>query len=43
VERSDVHPDWLEDGNFWYSVNDAGRKEYVLINTKDGSRTSERV
>lgn len=38
VERSDVRPNWLEDGNFWYSVNVSGGKEYVLINTKDGSR-----
>jgi len=38
VERSDVRPNWLEDGNLWYSITVAGGKEYVLINTKDGSR-----
>ena len=38
VDRSDVRPNWLGDGNLWYSVNVEGGKEYVLINTKDGSR-----
>src|SRR5688572_15842019 len=38
VERSDVRPNWLTDGNFWYSVNVAKGKEYVLINVNDGKR-----
>jgi len=38
VERSDVRPIWLADGNFWYSVNVAKGKEYVLINVNDGKR-----
>ena len=38
VERSDVRPNWLADGNFWYSVNVGKGKEYVLINVNDGKR-----
>lgn len=42
VERGDVRPNWLDDGNLWYSVTEAGAKEYVLINTKDGSRKTSK-
>ena len=38
VERSDVRPTWLADGNFWYSVNVGKGREYVLVNVNDGKR-----
>ncbi|MGB4844232.1 MAG: DPP IV N-terminal domain-containing protein [Ferruginibacter sp.] len=36
--RSNVFPTWMDDGKFWYSVNIAKGREYVLINPADGSR-----
>jgi dipeptidyl-peptidase-4 len=38
VDRGSVQANWLPDGNFWYRVLIPGGSEYVLINTKDGSR-----
>ncbi len=38
VFNSNVDPVWLEDGRFWYAVNAAEGKQFVLINPKDGSR-----
>ena len=38
VDRSNISPNWLDDGRLWYSVNTATGKEYVLINPIDGSR-----
>lgn len=38
VERSNVSPNWLEDGNMWYSVNTSAGREFVLVNLKDGSK-----
>lgn len=40
VYRSNVYPNWLNDGKFWYSVSVPGGREYVLINPQNGSRTS---
>ncbi len=40
VYQNNVTPIWLEDGNFWYSVNVAEGKQFVLINTANGSRTT---
>ncbi len=38
VERSSVNPVWLPSGDFWY-VNRKGRSlEFVLINSKEGTR-----
>jgi dipeptidyl-peptidase 4 len=38
IDRNMVRPQWLPDGNFWYSVNTATGQEFVLVNTKDGKR-----
>jgi len=38
VDRGAVLANWLPDGNFWYRTLIPGGSEYVLINTKDGSR-----
>ncbi len=38
VDRSNVSPNWIEDGNFWYTVSVNGKKEYILINTADGKK-----
>ncbi|MEQ1553927.1 MAG: DPP IV N-terminal domain-containing protein, partial [Ferruginibacter sp.] len=38
IDRNLVKPQWLPDGNFWYSVKTAIGVEYVLVNTKDGKR-----
>lgn len=38
VYRNNVNPNWLPDGRLWYWVNVEGGKEYVLINSADGSR-----
>ncbi|GAB2812035.1 S9 family peptidase [Ferruginibacter profundus] len=38
VYNSNVSPVWLPDGKFWYSVNTATGKQFVLINPADGSR-----
>ncbi|MEP6712428.1 MAG: DPP IV N-terminal domain-containing protein, partial [Ferruginibacter sp.] len=38
IYRNNVSPTWLDDGRFWYVVNIAGGKEYVLINPADASR-----
>ncbi|MBL0056862.1 MAG: DPP IV N-terminal domain-containing protein [Chitinophagaceae bacterium] len=38
VDRSNVNPNWLPDGKFWYSVSTAAGREYVLIDPADGSR-----
>ena len=40
VDRNDVRPNWLPDGNLWYVVTVNGAREYVHINTKDGKRKS---
>ena len=38
VFNNNVSPVWLEDGRFWYSVNTATGKQFVLVNPTDGSR-----
>ena len=38
VDRSNVKPNWLPDGSFWYSINSGSDKKYVLVNSADGSR-----
>lgn len=38
VERTNVSPNWLDDGNMWYSVNTSTGREFVLVNLKDGSK-----
>lgn len=38
VYRNSVSPVWVDDGRFWYSVNTSAGTEFVLINSKDGSR-----
>ncbi len=38
VDRNDLRPNWLPDGNLWYAVTVNGAREYVHINTKDGKR-----
>ncbi|MBK8611168.1 MAG: DPP IV N-terminal domain-containing protein [Chitinophagaceae bacterium] len=38
VYRSNVRPNWLPDGKFWYSVDIAGGKEYVLADPSNGGR-----
>ncbi|MFM9948397.1 MAG: DPP IV N-terminal domain-containing protein [Saprospiraceae bacterium] len=38
VFNSGVNPTWLDDGRFWYAVNTAAGKQFVLINPADGSR-----
>ena len=38
VNRNDLRPNWLPDGNLWYAVTVDGAREFVFINTKDGKR-----
>ena len=38
VYRTNVNPNWLSDGKFWYSVSVPGGLEYVLIDPTNGSR-----
>ncbi len=38
VDRSNVIPNWLPDGNLWYSVGTPAGREFVLIDTKTGNR-----
>jgi dipeptidyl-peptidase 4 len=38
IDRNIVRPQWLPDGNFWYSVKTATAVEYVLVNVKDGKK-----
>src|SRR5262245_46934317 len=38
VDRSNVRPNFLPDGRFWYRVLTATSSEYVLVNPTDGSR-----
>lgn len=38
IDRANINPNWLDDGNFWYQVSVAGKREYVLINPANGSK-----
>ena len=38
IDRNNIRPQWLPDGNFWYSVKTATAVEYVLVNVKDGKK-----
>ncbi len=38
IDRGTVTPQWLPDGNFWYTAKTPTGVEYVLVNTKDGSK-----
>ena len=40
VDRANVRPQWLEDGRLWYRITTSEGSEYVLINTKNGKRTT---
>ena len=40
VERARVRPQWLEDGRFWYRITTSEGSEYVLINPKNGKRST---
>ncbi len=39
VYRSAAYPNWLDDGRFYYSVNTADGRKYVLIDPKKKDRT----
>jgi dipeptidyl-peptidase 4 len=38
IDRGTVTPQWLPDGNFWYTTKTPTGIEYVLVNTKDGTK-----
>ena len=38
VDRANVRPTWLEDGQFWYKVSIPGGTEYVLVNPGTGQK-----
>jgi dipeptidyl-peptidase 4 len=38
IDRNVVRPQWMPDGNFWYSVKTTTGTEYVLANVKDGKK-----
>ena len=38
IDRSGVRPTFLPDGKFWYQALTPTGREYVLVNTADGSR-----
>jgi Tol biopolymer transport system component len=38
VYNSNVNPNWLADGKFWYSTSTATGNQFVLINPTDASR-----
>ncbi len=38
IDRNAVAAQWLPDGNFWYKVNTATGVEYVLVNSKTGTK-----
>lgn len=38
VALKTVSPNWLSDGNMWYSINTYSGREYVLVNTETGTR-----
>ena len=40
VDRANVRPQWLQDGRFWYRISTAEGSQYVLINPKNGKRTT---
>ncbi len=40
IDRSGVNPVWLEDGRFWYTVSDKGKREFVLVDPKTGRKTT---
>ncbi|MGB7843635.1 MAG: DPP IV N-terminal domain-containing protein [Salinimicrobium sp.] len=40
VDKANVRPEWLEDGRFWYNISTADGFKYVLINPKNGKRTT---
>ncbi len=43
VYRADVRPVWLNDGRFWYTVSTPAGKEYVLVNTANGKKTTAKT
>lgn len=38
IDRGSVNPNWTPEGNLWYRALTPSGVEFVLINTKDGSR-----
>ncbi len=40
VDRANVRPNWLDDGQFWYRVNTPQGTEYVLVNTRNGKKAT---
>ena len=38
IDRNTVRPQWLPDGNFWYSVKTATGADYTLVNVKAGTK-----
>jgi dipeptidyl-peptidase 4 len=38
IDRNTVRPQWMPDGNFWYSVKTTSGVEYFLTNVKDGKK-----
>lgn len=40
MDRANVRPQWLEDGRFWYRISTSEGSEYVLVNSKNGKRST---
>ncbi|WP_029036311.1 S9 family peptidase [Salinimicrobium xinjiangense] len=38
VDRANIRPTWLEDGQFWYRINTPGGTEYVLVYPGTGQK-----
>ena len=34
VDKANVSPNWLENGNFWYDISINGEKQFVLVDPK---------
>lgn len=40
VTRKHVSPEWISDHTFWYKVDTRNGEEYVLVNAKNGDRST---
>ncbi|MCH4823220.1 S9 family peptidase [Gramella lutea] len=40
-KRSHVSPEWISDHSFWYKVETRDGEEYVLVNAKNGQKSTE--
>jgi dipeptidyl-peptidase 4 len=38
VDRANIRPTWLEDGQFWYRISTPGGTEYVLVDPGTGQK-----